>query len=129
MVKLFGRTCNRIIVAVRQSLAQSFAETRVNASRGKRRALSAGRSPFNTRSRKSATTPLRENIRGVEYARRYDFSGAKNRIVRASILSRGAALGGEVGSSKPEWAVNRVRFSSESKHLSSNASSVRIRGK
>jgi hypothetical protein len=41
MVKLFGRTCNRIIVGVRQSLAQSFAETRVNASRGKRRALSA----------------------------------------------------------------------------------------
>src|ERR1700674_379851 len=47
-------------------------------------------------------------------------AGAKNRIVRASILSRGAAFGGEPGSSNAEWAVKRVRCSSESKHLSSN---------
>ena len=142
MVKLFRCMRNRIIVATHQSLAGRANEGRSSRDRvflphlscpgkGRVSVANAGEGmpkplPVTTAARSYAAA---RKMREPRYARSYDFSGAKNRIVRASILSRGAALSGEVGSSKPEWAVNRVRFSSESKHLSSNASSVRIRGK
>jgi hypothetical protein len=60
----------------------------------------------------------------------YSTTTAKNASVRTSILSRGRASGGVVGSSKALWAVRRARPSfSESKHLNSNASSFSIPGK
>src|SRR5262249_58192012 len=54
----------------------------------------------------------------------------KNASVRISMLSRGRALGDEVGSSNAVWAVQRARPSlSESKTLNTSASSRRMRGK
>src|SRR5262249_29613960 len=54
----------------------------------------------------------------------------KNARVLISMLSRGLALGGEVGSSNAVWAVQRARPSlSESYTLNTRASSRRMRGK
>src|SRR6266404_6296320 len=56
-------------------------------------------------------------------------SAQKNASVRISMLSRGRAWGGVVGSSKAVWAVNRARPSfRESYTLKTNASSGRICG-
>ena len=59
-----------------------------------------------------------------------DLYGSKNSSARVSMLSRGGASAGVVGSSKPVCSENRARPSvAESKHLISTASSARIFGK
>ena len=45
----------------------------------------------------------------IKRSARSSNSGQKNASVRISMLSRGRALGGEVGSSNAVWAVQRAR--------------------
>jgi elongation factor P len=72
---------------------------------------------------------LSNGVRTMVPTARPGMTPQKNASVRISMLSRGRALGGEVGSSKAVCAVQRARPSlSASKTLNTIASSRRMRG-
>src|SRR5262249_19528652 len=99
-----------------------------------RRQEQANRNPKGMVGAAQATWGAREQPprSGTKLARRQRLNRRgfyKNASVRISMLSRGRALGGEVGSSNAVWADQRARPSfAESKTLNTSASSRRMRG-
>src|SRR5262249_43207981 len=84
--------------------------------------------------RRSPPSPRWRGARVTEFAAQTDSGygdpSQKNASVRISMLSRGRALGGEVGSSNAVCADQRARPSfAESKTLNTSASSRRMRGR